>query len=427
MAQPPVRDEFAQIRRRLLWANLLVFAGVLAGFAIAVRTAVAYNLRQQQFDQLTALAQTAAALAELDDDDDHGAAQIEIEIESEALPINDLRVRQQGVQWFTSQGQLIKQVGALHPTTPVIPPTPQSIETQPVRLQAVTVPVTANAQTWAYVRASQTLTTLDNTIAQLDIGLGVGVVLALALSGTGALWLNRQAMNPIEQSFKRLQRFTADASHELRSPLMAISSNAEVALKYPEGMRADDRDTFNVILNATAQMSALTADLLMLTRTDQATTLATTIVDLSALLDTLGRLYKPQAQQQGLGFTTQIPPGLSCQGNATLLQRACTNLIQNALRYTPSPGKIVLEAQTLPRQIQITVTDTGIGIAPDHLEAIFERFWRADTARHHTDGGSGLGLAITQAIVQRHGGTIVVTSQIHNGSCFRVTLPRQRI
>ncbi|MDA0266388.1 MAG: HAMP domain-containing sensor histidine kinase [Cyanobacteria bacterium] len=366
MAHPPAGAEFVQIRRRLLVANLLVFAGVLAGFAIAVRTVVAYNLRQQQLGQLTALAQTAAALVEAEAEEYPGKAAEHLELEIETLPINDLRVREQGVQWFTAQGQRVAAVGAIYPTQPLDPDVSPAIETEPIHLQAVTVPVTVGNQTWGYVRTSQTLTELDRIMTQLDRGLGLGIAIALGLSGTGVLWLNRLAMKPIEQSFRRLQQFTADASHELRSPLMAISSNAEVALKYPEGMRADDRETFEVIVNATEQMSALTADLLMLTRTDRATALETKSVDLSELLQGLGRLYQPLAQQQGLDFTTQIPPGLSCQGNGTLLQRACTNLIQNALRYTAA-GAIALKAQALPRQIQITVTDTGMGIAPEHL------------------------------------------------------------
>jgi signal transduction histidine kinase len=421
MTQPSAGAEFVKIRRRLLVANVLVFAGVLAGFAIAVRTAVVYNLRQQQFEQLTALAQTAAALVEAEAEEYPGEEAEDLEIEIETLPINDLRVREQGVQWFTPEGQWVAAVGTVYPTQPLDPDVSQAIETAPIHLQAVTLPITVGQQTWGYVRTSQTLTTLDRTVALLDLGLGVGIVIALGLSGSGVLWLNRQAMTPIEQSFQRLQRFTADASHELRSPLMAISSNAELALKYPDGIREDDRETFDVILNATEQMSALTADLLMLTRTDQATARETQTVNLSELLHGLGRLYQPLAQQQ-LDFNLEIAPGLTCQGNATLLQRAFTNLIQNALRYT-AHGAIALKAQTQGRHLQITVTDTGIGIAPEHLQAIFERFWRADKARKYIDGGSGLGLAITQAIVQHHRGTIEVSSQVGQGSCFTVTLP----
>lgn len=351
--------EFTRIRRRLWVANLLVFAGVLAGFAIAVRTAVVYNLRQQQFAQLTALAQTAAALVEAEAVEYPDETVDDLEIEIETLPINDLRVREQGIQWFTPQGQPLEQVGTLHAAQPISLHATQGVETEPIRLQAVTLPITVRQETLGYVRASQSLTELDRTVAQLDWGLGLGIVIALGLSGSGILWLNQQAMTPIEQSFKRLQQFTADASHELRSPLMAISSNAELALKYPDGMREDDRETFDVILGATEQMSALTADLLMLTRTDQSSLVGIQTLDLTELLNHLGRLYQPAAQQQDLDFVVEIPPGLTCQGNATLLQRAITNLIQNALRYTPSPGAIALKAQAQGRQIHITVNALG--------------------------------------------------------------------
>jgi hypothetical protein len=112
--------EFRRIRRRLWVANLLVFAGVLAGFAIAVRTAVVYNLRQQQFAQLTALAQTAAALVETEAEEYPDETAEDLEIETETLPINDLRVREQGIQWFTPQGQQLEQVGTLHASRPLV-------------------------------------------------------------------------------------------------------------------------------------------------------------------------------------------------------------------------------------------------------------------------------------------------------------------
>lgn len=412
--------QFVPIRRRLLVANLLVFAGVLAGFAIAVRTVFVYNLRQQQVKQITVLAQAAVALVELEEGNE---ASGKLDIETEDLPAADLIAQQRGLQWFDLQEALVKQVGQPTPQTRLNPDSLDILETTPVRLQAVTLPVIIDGEIRGYVRASQTLVELDAIIAQLDLGLGVGVAVALVLSGTGALWLNRQAMAPIEVSFGRLQRFTADASHELRSPLMAISSNAEVALKYPDGMRAGDRDTFDVILSAAEQMEQLTTDLLMLARTDQPAALETTPVDISDLLKTLRQLYQPQAQQQKLALTAHILPGLCCQGNLALLQRAFTNLIQNAIRYTPAAGAIAIETQQHAKHLQITVSDTGIGIAPEHLEVIFERFWRADQARHHADGGSGLGLAITQAIIHRHGGTIVVNSQVNQGSQFTVTLP----
>ncbi|MEC4853617.1 MAG: ATP-binding protein, partial [Jaaginema sp. PMC 1079.18] len=246
------------------------------------------------------------------------------------------------------------------------------------------------------------------------------VLVGLGVSGVGILWMTRQAMEPIESSFQRLKQFTADASHELRSPLMAISSNVEVALKYPEGMREEDHEAFDAIKSATCQMTQLTEDLLMLARRDRQHTPVQASVNLSALLTHLVALYQPQAQTLEIALTAAIEPDLYLWGDSDQLTRALTNLIQNALQYTPAGGQVSLSAQADNHQIHIMVQDTGIGIAPDHLTQVFERFWRADVARSHDQGGSGLGLAITQAIVQQHGGTITVSSQLQQGSSFEV-------
>ncbi|PSN08504.1 two-component sensor histidine kinase, partial [filamentous cyanobacterium CCT1] len=214
--------------------------------------------------------------------------------------------------------------------------------------------------------------------------------------------------------------------HELRSPLMAISSNVEVALKYPEGMREDDLEVFAAIASATNQMTRLTEDLLVLARSDRQQPPVKAVIALSPLLANLVALYQPQAQASGIALNSAIDPDLHLWGDSDQLTRALTNLIQNALQYTPEGGQVSVRAWRDQQHIQIAVQDTGMGIAPEHLPRVFERFWRANAARTHDQGGSGLGLAITQAIVQHHGGTITVSSQLGQGSCFQVQLPKER-
>ncbi|WP_264307683.1 sensor histidine kinase [Nodosilinea nodulosa] len=247
-------------------------------------------------------------------------------------------------------------------------------------------------------------------------------------------------MEPIEASFQRLKQFTADASHELRGPLMAIASNVELALKYPAespppGGPADPsgdyQEVFLSIASATAQLTRLTEDLLLLARSDGARgaarrpspELAAAPIALSPLLEALMALYLPQAQASAIALQSDIAPDLTLAGNGDHLSRAVANLVQNALQYTPAGGQVWVVAQAQAQQIQITVKDTGIGIAPEHWPQVFERFWRGDAARTHDRGGSGLGLAIAQAIIQDHGGTISLTSQLCRGSCFTVKLP----
>jgi two-component system, OmpR family, manganese sensing sensor histidine kinase len=242
--------------------------------------------------------------------------------------------------------------------------------------------------------------------------LGGGVVMSLILSGLGGIWLTRQAMQPIEQSFRKLQQFTADASHELRSPLMAVKSNAAVALKYPEGMREADGEKFEAIASATQQMTQLTEDLLLLARSDRLPENHWEKINISNLLNDLLIHYQPQAHTHSIQLTAKISPSLRVMGNEMQLFRLLSNLIDNAFHYTAATGKVMIHAMPSGIQVEVSVEDTGVGIAPEHLEQVFDRFWRADRSRAHWEGGSGLGLAIAQSIAKLHGGQISVVSQM---------------
>jgi len=268
------------------------------------------------------------------------------------------------------------------------------------------------------------LTEPRNTLRRLDYGLGSGVAISLWLSSVSSIWLTRRAMQPIESSFERLKQFTADASHELRSPLMAIKTNADVALKYPDGMRATDAEKFKAISSATNQMTRLTENLLLLARSDRVNILQKEPVDISSILFDLIQLYEPQALEQGMIWQEQLEKDLSLWGDKALLRQLFTNLLQNALYYTPAGGSVIIEASRANSNfIAIKVRDTGIGIAPEHLDQIFERFWRVDQSRSYQTGKSGLGLAIAKEIVQLHKGIISVESQLGKGSCFTIRFP----
>ena len=274
-----------------------------------------------------------------------------------------------------------------------------------------------------YVRASQSLHEFDETVVRLDWGLGSGIFIALILSGIGGVWLTRQAMLPRQQIFQRLEQFTADASHELRSPLMAVKSNVAVALKYPEGMRTTDAEKFNAIASATNQMTRLTEDLLLLAHTDKITSSNWKTLNLEEILNKLILLCQPQAGAKQIDLKVHLTTGLYVQGDEVLLTRIFTNLIENALQYTPVGGTVEIHTRRINRQILMSVQDTGVGIPPEYLPQIFERFWRADPSRSYQTGNSGLGLAIARSIAQKHGGLITVTSQVGVGSCFTVQLP----
>jgi two-component system, OmpR family, manganese sensing sensor histidine kinase len=407
---------FAKIRFRLLLSYLVVLASILGIFAIAVRVIFTRSLTHQLTSDLKDLGQQAADRSEFH----HGKLQ-----ELEGVSTQELIVRSQALQWFDSQGVLLVQRGRVVLSLPFSPQAPTQIQSGTPRIQGVIRPIwgTDHQQILGYVRASQSLHAFDEDLQKLDWGLVSGIVMALMFSGIGGVWLTRQAMRPIEESFQQLNQFTADASHELRSPLMAIKSNVSVALKYAEGMRPTDIEKFEAIASATTQMTHLTQNLLLLARNDKAPSQEQKSVNLSALLNHLIQLHDAQATSQQLTLKAQLVDSLYLQGDEAQLSQLFTNLITNALHYTPADGTIEVQLGKEGQTLIAKVRDTGIGIAPEHLDRVFDRFWRADESRHYWAGSSGLGLAIAQAIAHNHQGSITVISQLQKGSCFTIRFP----
>jgi two-component system phosphate regulon sensor histidine kinase PhoR len=145
-------------------------------------------------------------------------------------------------------------------------------------------------------------------------------------------------------------------------------------------------------------------------------------VDLTAAIRNLMRLYQPQFEARNIKLTDRLTPGLTVYGNPDQLQRVFTNLLLNALRYTPDGGEVHIEDVRRHDRISIHVRDSGIGIPRDQIERVFERFWRGGSERTRSTG-TGLGLPIVRALVKRHGGEISVESDVGRGSDFIVTLP----
>lgn len=407
---------FQRIRYRLLLSYLGASASLLGIFAIAVRFAFSHSLTEQITDKLTAIGKAAATNVEFEKG--------RLTIESDFRP-QDLIAYHQALEWFDTQGNLISKQGKTVLTLPFLPNKIIQIQTDKVPIQAVTVPIIAsdNGELVGYIRVSQSLEEFNETLQKLDWGLGGGIIITLVLSSIGGILLTRQAMQPIEESFARLKQFTADASHELRSPLMAIKINAELPLEYPEEIGPKDAEKFQVIANATNQMTRLTEDLLMLARTDRVSNQYRDILNLTSILENLIQLYKPQAEAKQINFKIQLTPNLQLIGDSIQLTRLFTNLVENALHYTPSGGVVEIKTSRVSSHLYVNLQDTGVGIAPEYIDKVFERFWRADQSRSYWSGGSGLGLAIAQAIAKNHGGLISVTSQLGVGSCFTVRLP----
>jgi heavy metal sensor kinase len=232
-----------------------------------------------------------------------------------------------------------------------------------------------------------------------------------------------EMLDRIERAFLRTTQFTADASHELRTPISLIRTEAELALRRSRG-EAEYKESLRSILLEAERTTAIVEQLLALARADSGReTLNMETFNLSETMRDVQESWGQVAQIRNLQFSTSIAPNIVIVGDATALRKLADLLLDNALKYTPSPGHVSLTLERVGPRAVITVNDSGPGIAREEQERIFERFYRLDKARSREQGGAGLGLAIAKWIVLQHRGTIAVKSEPGTGSSFSVELP----
>jgi signal transduction histidine kinase len=206
---------------------------------------------------------------------------------------------------------------------------------------------------------------------------------------------------------------------------MAITTNASVALKYPEGMREKDREKFELILSAADQMNATTTGLLHLARSDHRLEQSdlSVIAVIPLLQEILEELQVTIESRKIHVSTNSRAADLDVRARKDDLKIVFKNIIENAIRYSKPDGHVTVNSMREGARLKIEVVDDGIGISEEDLPKVFDRFWRSDKARKHTDGGSGLGLSIVESIVRRYGGSIAVKSRLGEGTAFTIVLP----
>ncbi|MFQ4138021.1 two-component system sensor histidine kinase RppB [Nodosilinea sp. PGN35] len=289
---------------------------------------------------------------------------------------------------------------------------------------------------WGYLQVGSSLNVLDQHLSWVRWALLLGLPLALGLVWAVSWWVAGVAIRPAYRAYQHIQQFTADAAHELRTPLATIHLSTESASHLEPMPAAEAQGVLQVVNRQTRRLTTLVNDLLILSRLEQADDRsAPTLVYLPDLIKDIEEEFAALALTKGIRLTTMAPEAktLTVYGHESELYRLLLNIVGNALEYTPKGGSVTIRLTPRdgrPRPVSdhryalIEVEDTGLGIAPPDQAKIFDRFYRVNPDRSRHTGGSGLGLAIARAIAQAHGGDIQVKSEVGKGSCFTIQLPR---
>lgn len=488
---------FQATRRRLAVWYTTITAVLLLFFASGVYLYVRSTLIERVDDTLTHVIEVVRRSLVIEPVDPHsegGALRVNIEASfrgNEATTEDD-RI---DIEWFSPTGNLIWSTLAepldipLHPNTagetvragrresgrvgkdgdktsfspshlPAISPS----SLNPLVLRQITQRIEVGRSVLGYLRVSHPWFEVTKPSREFFVDLALGIGAMVAAVGAIGWFLSGLAMEPVRESYQRLKQFTADASHELRSPIAVIQTNVQVALADPDPDPQSLQQHLRVVERLTRRLGRLVNDLLFLARQDSGIAQSRrSSISLDELLREVVEEQQTLSTEKDVGIKlTVLPPNsISAASNSAFMQvepdsnntaalttspptselwtltadrdqlvRLFTNLVDNAVQYTPSNGQVQLELQRVGRAggyaLQVKVKDTGVGIPPEALPHLFDRFYRVDPARSQAStSGSGLGLAIAQAIVQNHQGQIQVESKLNQGTTVTVTLPHR--
>ena len=246
--------------------------------------------------------------------------------------------------------------------------------------------------------------------------------------GKGQRLLQARDITRLNQLETVRRDFVANVSHEMRTPLTVVHGYLETLHDDPDPALRDWQPIFGQMFQQTTRMQGIVEDLLLLSRLESGETPAgQETVDVPRLLEQIREGAVALSAGQAHRITLEAEPGLMLRGNPSELNSAFSNLVFNAVRYTPAGGRITLHWQRTPVGAEFSVSDTGIGIAAEHIPRLTERFYRVDVGRSRQSGGTGLGLAIVKHVLTRHDGELQIESRPGQGSTFRCLFPVGRI
>ena len=282
---------------------------------------------------------------------------------------------------------------------------------------------------WGYLQIGRNLETFDAEVSRMRWILAIGLPVALGLVIVSSWWLSGLAMKPIYRAYQQQQEFTANAAHELRTPLASLLATVEATLRINPSNSQEITIMLHTVERQGRRLSNLVTDLLFLTRLEiQSSPQAFQPCCLNDLIGDLTEEFAELATTSEIDLIYNIPnQEIYVLGNESQLYRLVSNLMANAIQYTPRDGTIVVSLSLKDNIAEIEVKDTGIGIAPTEQARIFDRFYRVDSVRARKTGGTGLGLAIALAICHSHQGHLTVISDTGKGSIFTISLPIAKI
>lgn len=404
---------FSKLKRRLTVWYLSVLALVLLGYGVATFFTV-----------------EAFLLRELDEANHRMVATAMEAVEDRRRPLDSLEHELdefhldggEHVALLDAKGRILFERGvSLKPEPPLILGNSSYDGNVSVRLQVV--PLSSGPELLGYLRLGRSLSGTHRELQVLGSVLAAMGPLGLLLAWLGGTWLASKAVRPVEMAMERERQFTRDASHELRTPIAVLQAHAdllEANPDFPEALRSK----LQVIHETCRKMGSLVAQMLTLGRLDVGLGDKALRFSLADLLEEEIEALRPLAAARGIRLDLELlDDEAQVVGDPAALAQVLNNLLDNALRYTPSPGSVGVTLERSGNLLNLAVADSGPGIPAAEREVIFERFQRLAHGRRVNPEGSGLGLAIARAIVVAHGGKLSISAQENQGAVFTVHLP----
>lgn len=250
----------------------------------------------------------------------------------------------------------------------------------------------------------------------------VGLIMLIVIYFLSRYFANR-SIAPVREAFEKQKQFIGDASHELKTPLAIINTNADVLLANQEDTIANQAKWLHYIKSETERMTGLTNDLLYLTQMDDSrSTMIHAKFNMSDAVESIILPMEAVIFEKNISLDYNIEPNLTVHGNSEQIKQVILILLDNAVKYSGPKGAVNVTLQKQNNDVMLAVSNTGEGIAPEHLDRIFDRFYRTDSSRARKHGGHGLGLAIARSIVDQHKGELYARSVVGEGATFYVRL-----